>query len=68
MEDIIKLVLVDKVEEIENEYFVKVDETTDDKTNKLMELLKTYESYQEVEDFIDENFEVVKIDEIYLEY
>ncbi|MGN1327308.1 MAG: hypothetical protein ACI4VQ_04470 [Clostridia bacterium] len=68
MEDIIKLVLVDKVEEIENEYFVKVDETTDEKTNKLMELLKTYESYQEIEDFIDENFEVIKIDEIYLEY
>ena len=68
MENIIKLVLVDNDEEIENEYFVKTDETTDDKINKLKVLLKNYESYQEVEDFIDETFEVVRIDEIYLEY
>ena len=68
MENIIKLVLVDNDEEIENKYFVKTDETTDDKINKLKVLLKNYESYQEVEDFIDENFEVVRIDEIYLEY
>lgn len=63
MENIIKLHFVDEYDEYELTYYVKADNDTQTKISNLEKLLETYDSFQEVEDFIEDNFESVSITE-----
>lgn len=50
------------------EYFVKVDENFDEKLEQLRELAKNYETYQDLEDFIYDNFILVDVGRENIEY
>lgn len=63
MENIIKLHFIDEYDEYELTYYVKADKDTQTKISNLEKLLETYDSFQEVEDFIEDNFESVSITE-----
>ena len=70
MGDIAVLKLCDS-EEIDNNeyyYYVKKGVDFDEKLEAFKQLVATYENYQEVEDFIFDNFEQVNIDEYEIYY
>lgn len=49
-------------------YYVKKDADFDNKLVEFEQLLQNYTNFQEVEDFIDDNFELVTLDEYEYEY
>jgi hypothetical protein len=49
-------------------YYIKKDKDFDNKLVEFEQLLQNYMNFQEVEDFIDDNFELVTLDEYEYEY
>lgn len=47
--------------------FVIKEESFEEKYNKLVEICKNYEDFQEVEDFINENFQKINFETRYIE-
>lgn len=48
-------------------FIVAKDENFEEKYNKLVEVCKNYEDFQEVEDFINENFQKINFETRYIE-
>lgn len=65
--NIVCLKLIDKYENEENVFYIIKDKDFDIKYKQLQELLKNYETYQDIEDFIYINFNLVdlEIQELY---
>lgn len=49
-------------------YYIKKDKDFIDKILKFRTLINTYTNFQEVEDFIHDNFEQIQLDEYYFNY
>lgn len=49
-------------------YYIKKDKDFDNKILKFRDLVKTYTNFQEVEDFIFDNFKQIQLDEYYFNY
>ena len=49
-------------------YYVKKDKNFDEKIAELETLLKTYNNFQEIEDFMFDNFTTVELDEYEFKY
>ncbi len=47
-------------------FIVEKDDEFEEKYNKLVEICKNYESFEEVEDFISENFEKISFETRYI--
>lgn len=48
-------------------FIVEKGENFEEKYNKLVEICKNYEDFQEIEDFINENFEKIGFEKRYVE-
>ena len=68
LHDVCRLCMTDLGGNDDIEYFVEIDDKFDEKIKKLEKLAKNYESYQEIEDFIYENFILVDMDWKDIEY
>lgn len=60
--NIVCLKLIDKYENEENVFYIIKDKDFDIKYKQLQELLKNYETYQDIEDFIYINFNLVDLE------
>lgn len=71
MKDIVKIRLKDICYYEDNfEYnpiYVIKNEKFEENINKLKEICENYDSFQEIDDFIDDNFEKIDIEEIEFE-
>lgn len=54
-------------DEFNNKYIIKKDEDFEKKYEKLVELCGKYEYFDEVQDFINENFETIGLETRYIE-
>lgn len=71
MKEIAVITLHDKDTYDSNEdivYYIKKDKDFNDKILKFRTLINTYTNFQEVEDFIYDNFEQIQLDEYYFNY
>ena len=69
MEHLVMLQLMDECGD--NEVYpvlVKKDKNFEKKYEKLLKLCRSYENFQEIEDFLYENFDVVNVEEREVEY
>ena len=60
--DLCKIFLHNEEEETDNDYIVIKDKNFEENISKLRRLTVNYETYQEIEDFIYDNFEIADID------
>lgn len=68
MENIVCVKLIDECEDTDLIYYFKKEENFDNKLAEFKKLLKEYSNFQEVEDFIFDNFTEVNIETIELSY
>lgn len=68
MENYIRIELTDLYDDdFDLEYIVKKDKDFEEKYEKLVELCGNYEFFDEVQDFISENFETIGFETRYIE-
>lgn len=65
MSDIAVIRLIDDQYDMDDDliYYIKKDEQFETKMEDFKKLLNSHENFQEIEDFIFDNFEQVKLDE-----
>lgn len=65
MSDIAVIRLIDDQYDMDDDliYYIKKDEQFETKMEDFKKLLNSHENFQEIEDFIFDNFEQIKLDE-----
>lgn len=68
MENLVMLKLIDECDDSTYPVLVKKDKNFEKKYEKLLKLCRSYENFQEIEDFLCDNFDIVNIEEREIEY